>query len=209
MNWIKEKIGMPWFISLCIFSAYSSYQIGWKGIIAFPLIIGYGILCILFTKWVRPSAIITNGGFFSLLWAKIFWNCLAPIMVMFFSLVILIEMFKPTPLNQAQSDVASFCGQEQIAKTGTQKCEKAKKALTTELQKILPSLKKSYKTSNNSIKKLEKETELKCSDKGLKDFGSQGCEEAKQSLEAEKTNANDLDKRIKELEQELSDITKK
>lgn len=209
MNWLKEKVGLKWLVFLCVVSGCISYNFGWGGLLAFPLIVCYGAICVMLVEWIKPDAIMTTGGFFSLLWAKMFWNFGAHITTMLVGIYLLAGLLTPDPLSSAQSDVSKFCAEDKIAQTGIRECENAKKRLSVELKKILPQLKENYKLSNNSVKKLEKDKELKCSEKGLKDFGSQGCENAKQSLEAEKTKANDLDKSIKELEKELSDITKK
>lgn len=209
MNWLKEKVGLKWLIFLCAIGGFISYYLGGWGILAFPLIVCYGMICIILVEWVKPEAIITDGGFFSLLWAKMFWNFGAHITTMLVGIYLLAGFLTPDPLSSAKSDVSNFCAEDKIAQTGIKECENAKKRLSVELKKILPQLKENYKLSNNSVKKLEKDKELKCSEKGLKDFGSQGCENAKQSLETEKTKANDLDKRIKDIEKELSDLAKK
>lgn len=217
MNWLKEKIGIPWLILITLGSAAFSITLAYEGtwwmILLFPVFLLVGVISILFIEWIKPDAIMTDGGFFGLLGAKLFWNFGAQVGTMFIlgaiALAVVLGPILSDSIDYAKSEVNKYCAQEQIAKTGTKKCENAKKALKTKLNKALKPIKESYRVSNSSIKKLEKDKELKCSEKGLKDFGSQGCENVKQSLEAEKTKANDLDKRIKELEKELSDITKK
>ncbi len=216
MNWIKEKIGVPWSILITLGSATFSIALaieasGWM-LLLFPVFLLVGIISILFVDWVRPDAIITNGGFFGLLGAKLFWNFGAQVSTMFIlgaiALAIIVAPLQPNPIDAAKSELNKYCSQEQIAKTGIKKCENAKKILKAELDKALLKIKESYRISNSSIKKLEKDKELKCSKKGLQDFGSQGCKNATQNLETEKAKANDLDRRIKEREKELSDLAK-
>lgn len=217
MNWIKEKIGISWLILIALGSGAISLGLSvsnsWWMIFLFPAFVFVGIISVLFVEWIRPDVVITNGGFFGLLWARLFWNFGAQIGTMFilgpFVLAIVLGPFLPNSLDLAKSEFEKFCNQEQIVKTGVKKCENAKKNLKTELNKTLNPLKESFKVLKNSIRKLEQNKELKCSKKGIKDFGVQGCETAKQKLSAEQSKVSDLDKRIKELQKEISDLVKK
>ena len=209
MNWIKENIGLKWFIFICFICFFPAMDLGLKGFFAYFVFVFANICAIKIVEWVKPTAIFTDGGFFSLFWAKIFWKFGAHLIAIFICMNLVVGMFKLSPIEQARLNVETLCTEEQIAKTGAKGCENAKKSLVQELKTALQPIKKTYATNKNSITSLTKEKESKCSEQGIKDFGSQGCDNAKQNLDTAQNTVNNLDKLIKDIEQEITDLSKK
>lgn len=198
---------------LLLSSVFFSWGKTINGIIIFPLFVFLGLLWIESVKRSRPSVFITDGHLSTGLYMKVYWSFLAMlpgIMVIFFGLAVIMYPSDSEFEQFHEKQILVACSEEQIIKTGTEGCRQKKKELRkwyteTPLGKINSEWKKSGYPG--IVKKLEKEVEQKCSEKGLKQYGSLGCENVKKEFQQKKERENYLktekeriEKRIKELE---------
>lgn len=99
------------------------------------------------------------------------------------------------------------CSAEQIAKTGTIKCKEAKDNLLNYIKTELPELKNNYQNNKSSLKQLTKDKELKCSESGLVEYGSEGCKEATEQLDRTNKYVTRTKAKIEKLEALKSKLT--
>lgn len=99
------------------------------------------------------------------------------------------------------------CSAEQIAKTGTIKCQEAKDNLLNYIKTELPELKKNYQSNKNNLKQLNKDKNLKCSESGLTAYGSEGCKEATEQLDRTTNYVTQTKTKIEKLEALKSQLT--
>ena len=100
------------------------------------------------------------------------------------------------------------CSAEQIAKTGTIKCKEAKENLLNYIKTELPELKNNYQNNKNNLKHLTKDKELKCSESGLVEYGSEGCKEATEKLTQTANYVTKTKAKIEKLENLRSKLVK-
>lgn len=149
-KFIEEQVGITWLMFLIVSGIYGwiKLSIGWQGLLAFPIYIIWGSISAILVNWVKPAVIMTNGGFMSLLWAKIFWNFGAHIGVMIVSLIFISNLIKDISerpsFEKLKQNVDVSCNTEQIKKTGTKSCKGAKKEFSMFINKELSEIRKEY-----------------------------------------------------------------
>ncbi len=99
------------------------------------------------------------------------------------------------------------CSAEQMAKTGTVKCQEAKDNLLKYINTELPELKNNYQIKKDSIKQLAKDKNLKCSESGLTAYGSEGCKDATEQFNSANNYITKTKAKIEKLETLKSNLT--
>ncbi|MBO7483649.1 MAG: hypothetical protein J6T55_00805 [Alphaproteobacteria bacterium] len=213
-----------WTVLLCLLGVLFScvlfdYGKVANGIIVFPLFVFLGLLLIDSVKKSRfssqHSVFITDGhSYFRR--HRIKGDDSSILTIPIGILIILGGLFYIMGPSDSEFEqfhekqILKACSEEQIFKTGLEGCKQKKEELKkwyteTPLRKINSEWKElGYPAI---VKKLEKEVGQKCSEKGLKQYGSLGCENVKKEFQQKKERADYLkgekdriEKRIKELE---------
>lgn len=216
MNFIRKYIGIGWFILILITSAFFTLTVLKEGG-GFFLALSIFIVCsvsamfgIMIINYAKPDTIMTTGGFFNLLWAKLVWHFIAPAFSMFFTMyigaMIFGDIIRPSPSEQAQQNFTKYCSTEQIAKTGMKKCEAVKKEYMKVLKTDLSPLKQNLQAVKTKVKSLTKDKENKCSEKGLQEYGSAGCDTATSALNENEKTITNLSAEIENIENKLKEL---
>lgn len=215
MNFIRKHVSLGWLIVFVGSGIYfwNILNLGFWGILVFPVYVIWGIISVKIAEHTRPDAIITSGGYLSHVNAQLFYDIGLPLAIMFVLPVLLLLMignFLAQPnLDKLRTNVQNSCAVEQIAKTGTAGCKEAKSNLTKFINDELPKIKLQYKTAQNDLKTFTKSKETKCSEKGLEEFGSEGCKLATQGFDKNTKLVESLKGRIEGLEKELNELKSK
>lgn len=213
-KFIEHKVGWGWFFLFVISGIYfwNILNLSWWGILAFPAYVFWGMISVIIADSCKPDAIITTGGYLSHINAELFYMIGLPLAIMFILPVLLLlivgNLLSQPNIDNLRKSVETSCATEQIAKTGTKGCKDAKDALVKYINMELPKVKEQYKKAQNEVKRFSKDKDIKCSEKGLVEYGSEGCSIVTTELETETQYMNELDTKIKNLEKELNFLKK-
>lgn len=198
MNFIKRYFGYCW---LTIVLALGVVATIGHGIIGLKFM-GFCLLGLMIINIAKPDAILTTEGGWGILKAKIWWNFGAQ----FFMLIAFIAIFNEVTGGAEKQntllsdDIAKYCSEEQMKKTGTKACNEAKEKFIKYVQISLPDIKDRYKAAKNEVTRLSKDKDDKCSEKGLIEYGSEECERIKKELEEKVDLEKTLNTRINNME---------
>lgn len=95
------------------------------------------------------------------------------------------------------NNVTHYCSQEQLPKTGKQACIDAKKTVINRLRGDLNRANKTLKETRRKTPKLLQNKNKKCTKSGLELYGTEGCADAKSSLEENYQEIEGLKSKIK------------
>ncbi|MFV0626859.1 MAG: hypothetical protein ACK5N8_05890 [Alphaproteobacteria bacterium] len=199
---MKKYFSINWFIVTVIAGAMLISNNGVAGCLGYIIITTIALTIVNIAK---PDVIITSDSVATFS-AKFWWNLGTPLILIGGIYGMFAEVINT---NNLRDNYKNACSIEQIAKTGKSACETAKKELLTQLNIELPGSKESYKTAQNNIKTFSKDKDTKCSEKGLEEYGSEGCRLATEGFDKNTKEAENLKIRIENLEKELSDLKSK
>lgn len=209
MDFIRKHIGTGWFILILITAISFALNVDGGFFLALSIFIVSSVSAvfgIIIVNYAKPDTIMTTGGFFNLLWAKLVWHFIAPAFSIFLTMYISLISFQPSPSEQAQQNFTKYCSTEQIAKTGMKKCEAVKKEYMKVLKTDLSPLKQNLQAAKTKVKSLTKDKENKCSEKGLQEYGSAGCDTATSALNENEKTITNLSAEIENIENKLKEL---
>lgn len=217
-NLLKNNPG--WTFFLCLLGITLSwflftYEKVINGIVVLPLFVFLGLLCVESIKRSPSYKTIarTKGNktrIFHIKSDNKFSETISVIFFLYFGLIFFMGPSDREYERNYEKNIVKACSEIQMKKTGTEKCKQEKDYLKkwyidTPLRKI--NEEKEEYGYPKVVKKLEEEAEKKCSESGLKQFGTEGCEKAKLEFQKKtqrwdylKTEKERIEKRIKELE---------
>lgn len=213
MDFIRKYIGIGWLIFIIIVSGFVAKFVGEGFFLTVFIFICWsicGIISLMIVNYTKPEVIMTTGGFFDILWAKLFWHIIAPVLGIVVTPLMIMKIFadiaQPSPSEQAQQNFTKYCSSEQIAETGMKKCEAVKKTYLSVLKTDLSPLKQNLQTTKTKVKSLTKDKENKCSEKGLQEYGNAGCDAATEALDENEKTITELSAKIENIENKLKDL---
>ena len=197
MNFIKRYFGFCWLTVVLTLGVMATIGHGFMGL----KFMGFCLLGLMIINIAKPDAILTTEGGFGILKAKIWWNFGAQ----FFMLIVFGTIFNAIIKDGAEeqelsNDIIKYCSEEQMKLTGTKACNEAKEKFIKYVQTSLPDIKDRYKIAKNEVTRLSKDKDVKCSEKGLTEYGSDECERIKKELEEEINYEKKLNTRINNME---------
>ena len=101
------------------------------------------------------------------------------------------------------NNVTHYCSQEQLPKTGKQACIDAKKTVINRLRGDLNDTNKTLKETRLETPKLLQNKNKKCTKSGLELYGTEGCANAKNSLEKNYQRIEELKSKIKTYQSDI------
>ena len=104
------------------------------------------------------------------------------------------------------SDVEKYCSADQLTKTGQAKCTEVKWKLSNRYNSELVRDKDKLKNLINETPKLLQNKQEKCSQAGLKEYGTEGCSSATRNLEQNKKSINNLVQTISQKHQRITEM---
>ena len=114
-------------------------------------------------------------------------------------------------LSTLRKNAEKYCTAEQIASTGTIKCEESKKAVKVRIVKLTKDAQAEVKKQNQNVaatarafEKADSDARNKCSTAGMKKHGAQGCEDAKKHLERTSRKLDNAKKNLKKAQEKLN-----
>lgn len=125
-------------------------------------------------------------------------GCIAWFIMIAFGLFCTLSWYGKSETFRLQ-EVKKYCSEEQLVKTGEYACTSAKKSLKETIKQHQESLKR-YR---GDISLLEKDRKARCSETGLKEYGTEGCRNATEKLKKKTDAAEKLQQRITTLEKEV------
>ena len=203
-NWwlfMKTKIGPIWSVIIILLGLLLCVGNFWAGLLYVFLI---GPIAILIVKYARPDVIVTTG---SLLEAKLKWDFIIPAFAILASWGITITVIQDKEeAANAQPNYEFACSEEGIKKTGKAGCKKAKEKFLARLQKELTPIREKYTEEKRLVSQYEKEKAKKCTEEGIAEYGSAGCEQASNNLEQHTKLKNEYQEEVERLTQKMDEV---
>ena len=200
---MKTKIGPIWSVIIILLGFFLCMVNFWAGLLYIFLI---GPISMLIVKYARPDVIVTTG---SLLEAKLRWDFIFPIFAILASWGLTIAAVQDKEeAENVQPNYEFACSEEGIKKTGKAGCKAAKEKFLARLQKELAPVQKKYTEEKALVNQYKKEKEQKCTDKGIIEYGSAGCEQATNNLEQHIKQKNEYQQETERLTQKIDELKK-
>ena len=201
---MTAKIGATWSLVIvliglfCMFTGYF--------LIGLLYIFVAGPIAMFIVKYARPSFIMTRG---SLLWAKLTLDVGYPVFALFLAWLFThgcaIQMAEQAAVK---SNYEIACSAEGIKKSGTAGCKKAKETFRQQLQDQLTPAKQKYAEISRLVDQYAKEKAKKCTEQGIAEYGSDGCEQATSNLARQESLKNEYQEKIDSLTQKIDELKK-
>lgn len=203
-SFMKTKIGPNWSVIIVLISILSFCQ----GHILSGLLFMFvaAPIAMLIYRYARPDTIFTTG---SLLKAKFAYDVVYP------CIALGLAWFFTVGFGSAQKEQEELqpnyefaCSEEGIKKSGKAGCQRAKDKLIEHLQKQLTFAQEHYQEENRLAEQYTKEKNQKCTEKGLIEYGSDGCQQATKNSESHTNLKNKYQQEVDTLKQKINEIKK-
>ena len=203
-SFMKEKVGPIWSVIIIILGLL--IILGGNFLAGFLYIFVIGPISILTVKYARPNVIVTRG---SLLDAKLGWAVGFPVCALLLTFQLTLAYISDREdARNAQSNYELACSEEGIKKSGKIGCKKAKEKYSLRLQKELEPIQMEFTEEKKLVDQYTKEKNKKCTEKGIIEYGSDGCNEATNNLEQHTKLRDEYQQKVKSLKQKINDLKK-
>ncbi len=203
-SFMKTKIGPGWSIIIVLSGLYGICH----GYIISSLLYVFvaAPLAMLILKYARPDVILTTGSLFQ---AKFAYDVLYPAMALAVAAFCTIGIASAQKQQEdLQPNYEYACSEEGIKKSGKAGCQKAKEKFSAHLKERLTTAQKNYKEESRLTDQYSKEKAQKCTENGIVEYGSDGCNEATNNLEQHTKLRDEYKQKVESLEQKINELKK-